>query len=361
MAEIKVNIKGDDEDLKAKFKRSAEEARVFKESVEKSLDAIKEASKTVVDESGLGGIAKLLGAAGLTGAAVEFSKKLVDGFKDAITAALDFGKEVGKLRSALGPAFGGQAEEWAKQIENISGAMGSFEENIAIFRELTRGPEGMLPEQALKSLIDMQNAAKVLGVDIGDLGERFAEMKERGEVPERFFHEFPQLAPLVRSLGGGDRPSVDWMFRTLLPAIAPGGLQAPIRQGAQQSIRGQIAEDMEQIHKAMIELGQNLLPLVNESLKALKAEMPEITELFHQLGEQLKNIIPPLIKWVPFLLGGKAPEHPFGEPLKPIHDWAEGLQDNIIKFFWEPAQFLKEAAAEHKAAAVELHRAVNPK
>ena len=95
MAEIKVQIKGDDADLKAKFKESSAEARVFQENVQKSLDAISEASKNLVSQTGLGGIAKLLGGAGLTGAAVEFSNMLVKGFKGAVSAALDFQGQVG--------------------------------------------------------------------------------------------------------------------------------------------------------------------------------------------------------------------------------------------------------------------------
>src|SRR5262245_8768708 len=236
MAEIKVNIKGDDSDIKNKFRETSAEARAFEESVKKSLEAINAASKTVVSDTGMGGIAKLLGGAGMIGAAEAFTSRIIDGFKGAVSAALDFGKQVGQLRSALGVAFAGQAEEWAERIRGISGAMGSFESNMNTFRGLLRG--GMIPQDAYTSLINIQNAAKALGVDVEQLGDKFAEMKERGEVPERLFREFPALAPIVRGLGGGERPSADWMFRTLLPNIAPGGLQAPIRLGAEQSIRG---------------------------------------------------------------------------------------------------------------------------
>src|SRR5215831_17921732 len=221
MAEIKVQIKGDDSDVKAKFREASNEARIFEEHVKKSMDAITAASKNVISETGLGGISTLLGGAGLGAAAVEFSHRLVDGFKSAVTAALDFGKQISQLRSALGVAFGGQAEEWAERIRGISGAMGSFEENMAIFKGLLRG--GMIPQEAYTNLINIQNAAKTLGIGVDELGEKFAEMKQRGELPERFFRQFPALAPIVRGLGGGEHPSVDWMFRTLLPAIAPGG------------------------------------------------------------------------------------------------------------------------------------------
>src|SRR6201987_6329160 len=100
MAEIKVAIKGHDSDLRAKFKESSEEARVFQQNIEKSLDAIRQASQNVVSQTGLGGIAKLLGGAGLAGAAVEFSNMLVKGFKDAVSAALDFQGQVCKFRRA---------------------------------------------------------------------------------------------------------------------------------------------------------------------------------------------------------------------------------------------------------------------
>src|ERR1700747_1517747 len=230
MAEIKVQIKGDDADLKAKFKESSEEARVFQENVQKSLDAISEASKNLVSQTGLGGVAKLLGAAGLTGAAVEFSNMLVKGFKDAVSAALDFQGQVGKLRAALGTAFAGQAEQWADKIQSISGVMGGFEENMAIFGGLLR--TGLIPDTAFKNLIDIQNAAKVLGVSVDELGEKFVEMRSEGEVPPRMFREMPALAARVRSMlpaGGPETPGApeeslaarvkaaggaDWLFKT---------------------------------------------------------------------------------------------------------------------------------------------------
>src|ERR1700756_647767 len=208
MAEIKVNIKGDDSDLKAKFRESSDEARAFQEQVTKSLDAVGAASKNVVSETGLGGIAKLLGGAGLIGAAEEFTSRIVDGFKSAVTAALDFGKQVSQLRSALGGTFGGQAEYWADQIRNISGAMGGFEENMTVFKGLIHG--GFVPQEAYNNLINIQNAAKTLGLSVEDLGDKFAEIKERPEEMEHFFRKAPLLQPIAQRLGGGEHPSVDW-------------------------------------------------------------------------------------------------------------------------------------------------------
>src|SRR6201981_717322 len=351
MAEIKVQIKGDDADLKAKFKESTAEARIFQENVQKSLDAIGEASKNVVSQTGLGGIAKLLGGAGLAGAAVEFSNMLVKGFKDAVSAALDFQGQVGKLRSALGTAFAGQAEQWADKIQSISGGMGGFEENMAIFGGLLR--TGLIPDTAFKNLIDIQNAAKVLGVSVDELGEKFVEMRSEGEVPPRMFREMPALAARVRAMlpaGGPETPGAapeeglaarvkaaggaDWLFKTVLPALAPGGLQAPGRLGAEAGTRGQFMGITEEFNKLWRELGTDLLPIVNASLRELKTEMPDITTAFHELGAALKEALPSIIGAIHFFTGKgegtlQNPPHPFGEPLKPIHDYLEGIEDNI--------------------------------
>jgi hypothetical protein len=384
MADIKVAIKGDDSDLKAKFKESSAEANAFKENVEKSLDAIKAASQNVVSQTGLGGIAKLLGAAGLAGAAVEFSNVLVKGFKDAVTAALDFGAQIGKLRAALGTAFAGQAEAWAEKIQSISGVMGGFEENMAIFAGLVR--TGLIPDTAFKNLIDIQNAAKSLGVGVDELGEKFVEMRSEGEVPPRMFREMPALAARVRQMlpaGGpaaapGATPEeglaarvkaaggADWLFKTVLPAIAPGGLQAPARFGAETSTRGQFMGITEEFNKLWRELGTDLLPVVNEALRGLKTEMPDIIKSFHELGEELKVVVPVAVKALHFFFGRDQgtllnPSHPFGQPLKPIHDYLESVENNIFTLFQDPIRFLKEAAAEHKEAAEALHRAVNPR
>jgi hypothetical protein len=359
MAEIKVNIKGDDSDIKAKFRETSAEARAFQESVTKSMEAIGAASKNVISESGLGGIAKLLGAAGLTGAAIEFSHNLVQGFKDAVGAALDFGKQVGQLKSALGGTFGGQAEYWANQIRTISGAMGSFEANMTVFKGLLRG--GLVPQDAFKTLIDIQNAAKTLGVDVGELGEKFAEIKERPEEMSRFFRTFPQLAPMTRAMGGGEQPTVDWMFRTLLPGIAPGGLQAPIRLGAQASVGGQIATQGEEFRKNWIELGQQLLPVVNEALRDLKTEMPDITAAFHALAMELKAISPGVIKGIHFLIDPSNPKlHPFGEPLKPISDFLSGIEDQVFKRFSPANKDLQDTHRSLSEAADKLSRSLNP-
>jgi len=362
MAEIKVAIKGDDSDLKAKFRESSEEARRFEEAVKKSMETVGAVSKNAISETGLGGIAKLLGAAGLTGAAIEFSHRIIEGFKNAVSAALDFGKQVGQLRSALGGTFGGQAEYWADQIRNISGAMGSFEDNMAVFKGLLRG--GMLPQDALKNLIDIQNAAKALGVSVSELGDKFAEMKERGELPERFFRQFPALAPIVRGMGGGENPSVDWMFKTLLPAIAPGGLQAPGRVGAEAGIGGQIARQQEEFQKNWIELGRDLLPLVNASLKELKGYMPEITANFKALSEELQKAVPNIVGFMhQFMTTGERFEHPttpFGKGFKAVNDYLDGLQDRITNLFNPASKYMQDAAREHKEAADAWVRATHP-
>src|SRR5215475_6233419 len=363
MAEIKVQIKGDDSDIKAKFRETSAEARMFQESVSKSMEAVSAASKNVVSETGLGGIAKLLGGAGLAGAAVEFSSRIVDGFKNAVNAALDFGKQVSQLRSALGVAFGGQAEEWAERIRGISGAMGGFEENMAVFKGLLRG--GMIPQDAYTNLINIQNAAKALGIGVDELGEKFAEMKERGELPERFFRQFPALAPIVRAMGGGEHPSVDWMFKTLLPAVAPGGLQAPGRIGAEQSIRGQILSTQEQFNKQWVALGRDLLPIVNTGLKELKDQMPNITGAFKALGEELTRDVPRIVNLMHDVFGtGERLEHPksaLGQTVRSIDEYFQGVETRLWEMLSDPAKLLKEAAQEQKEANSDLHRIVNPK
>jgi hypothetical protein len=381
MAEIKVQIKGDDADLKAKFKESGAEARIFQENVQKSLDAISEASKNVVSQTGLGGIAKLLGTAGLTGAAVEFSNMLVKGFKDAVSAALDFQGQVGKLRAALGTAFAGQAEQWADKIQSISGVMGGFEENMAIFGGLLR--TGLIPDTAFKNLIDIQNAAKVLGVSVDELGEKFVEMRSEGEVPPRMFREMPALAARVRTMlpaGGPETPGApeeglaarvkaaggaDWLFKTVLPALAPGGLEAPSRLRAEAGTRGQFMGITEEFNKLWRELGTDLLPIVNASLRELKTEMPGITAAMKALGEELQKDIPKVVKFMQDIFGtGERIEHPhtaFGRGLKSLDEYFSGIENNIWNLFFKPAQFLTEAAAQQKEAAENLHRLANPK
>lgn len=363
MADINVKIKGDDSDLKAKFRESSAEAQAFSKEVQKSLEAISEASKNVVSETGLGGIGKMLGTAGLAGAAVEFSSFLVKGFKDAIGAALDFGKQVSQLRSALGVALGGQAEEWAERIRTVSGAMGDFSDNMSVFKGLVRG--GLMPEEALRTLIDLQNAAKVTGYNFGELGEKFAEIKQRPEEMGRFFRSFPALEPIARAMGGGENPSVDFMFKRLLPNIAPGGLTAPIRMGAEGSVRGQFMAMQEELNKQWAELGKDLLPAVNASLREMKSHMPEITGAMKTLGEELQKDIPKVVGFMKTFFGtGERIEHPttaFGQGLKSVNDYFDKVQDNIWNLFFKPSQFLQEAAAQQKEAAENLRRITHPK
>ena len=363
MAEIKVNIKGDDSDLKNKFRESSEDARVFAASVQKSLEAIQASSKTLVSDTGLGGVAKLLGGAGMIGAAEALTSKIIDGFKGAVTAALDFGKQVGQLRSALGPTFGGQAEYWANQVRGISGAMGSFESSLKTFQGLVRG--GMMPQDAYTALINIQNAAKATGIDFDQLGDKFAEMKERGEVPERFFREFPQLSPAAQRLGGGERPTADWMFKTLLPGIAPGGLQAPIRLAAEQSTRGQLAGLQEEMNKRWIELGQDLLPIVNAALRELNAQMPEVTKDFQLLGEELGRATPQIVNFLHEFFGTgerlKHPQTPFGRAIKSTDDFFANIENAFTTIFKHPMETLQDAAKAHKEASEAIIRMQHPR
>jgi hypothetical protein len=367
MAEIKVNLKADDSDVKAKFKEAGAAAKEFADHVKEQFAQIKETTADIAGEAGFGGVKKVLEGLG----AVYFGAQIVEGFKKAAEAAIDFEKTVAGLETALGPAFAGLATSWAKRIEEISGAMGSFEENVAVFQGLLHA--GLIPQDAFDTLINIQNAAKATGHEVGELGEAFAAMKEEGKLPERFWKQFPELAPIARGLGGGEAPTVDWMFKTLLPAIAPGGLQAPVRARTQATAAGELADLGEKFHELSEDLGTAILPTIKDFANWVKANLPEITEDFKKFGEGLAG---PL-EWIKKNLGWLgsdivANRYPGQRTVEEWHSmlFSTAPPDPTMHYnlFHDSATALDRshkaqinAAEKIDAAADKLNKALNPK
>src|ERR1700747_232614 len=147
MAEIKVAIKGDDSDIKAKFKESSEAARVFADHVKEQFGALKEMSADIAGESGFGAVKKVL--TGLGG--VAFGAMIVEQFKHATEAAIDWEKQVTALKFALPQAFSGMAEGIQEWVESVSGGMGSVVENMKVMQALLQS--GMGVDEAKANLI----------------------------------------------------------------------------------------------------------------------------------------------------------------------------------------------------------------
>src|SRR5271166_581473 len=218
MAEIKVQIKGDDSDFKAKLAESGAhakhfgeevkksmgeaggEAKHFSEQVKESFDKVKEASTDIMKDTGLGGIAKLLGMAGAAGAAVEFGSKIVEAFKEGIGGAIKMESAIAHLKLALGSAREGMAEDLVKFAEANAGAVGSVEENISALKKLTGA--GMTVVDAQKALIDLQNAALKTDQPLEKIADDFAAIKAEGEVRPGFFRENPEIALKARQMLG---------------------------------------------------------------------------------------------------------------------------------------------------------------
>src|SRR5262249_32796983 len=121
MAEIKVNLKADDSDVKAKFREAGEAAREFRDHVKEQFGELKDAAADIAGETGFGMVKKAL--TGLGG--VAFGAAIIEGFKKATEAAMAFQKTVLDLKIALGPAQAGLAEDLAHWVESVSGGMGS--------------------------------------------------------------------------------------------------------------------------------------------------------------------------------------------------------------------------------------------
>ena len=130
MAEIKVQIKGDNEDFKRKMAESGAEARGFAAQVKESLAQVKEAAADIAGETGFGGIKKVL--TGLGG--VAFGAMIVEQFKKAMEAGLEWEKQVAALKTALPQGFEGMAESMQEWVESVSGGMGTVDENIRVFK-----------------------------------------------------------------------------------------------------------------------------------------------------------------------------------------------------------------------------------
>jgi hypothetical protein len=383
MAEIKVQIKGDNEDFKHKLAESGADAKRFGETVKESMGDAKEVAADIMGESGFGGIAKVF--SGGTVAAVAFGASIAEGLKTAIEEAVDAEKQITHLGLALGPAQAGLAKDLQGWVEAHSGAMGKVEDNMKVFFGLigTR-----LPIERIKAMfIDLQNAAYQLNIPVGDLGDKFVEMAHTMEIPRGFFREFPQMATLARERLGAGPPlppgataeqqdenlaarvkavgGVNWLLNTLLPSIAPGGELSPVRIAAQGTTGGKFEDINVQFRNALQEMGTELLPSINTLLGDFKAELPDITEELKSFGTGLHELLD-------FLHPKKGEAEGRQSLLDQLNRWTvlpgeQGFgesrifgKDNIFEQIFKASTDLRAASEEHKAAAEALHRAVNP-
>jgi hypothetical protein len=383
MAEIKVQIKGDNEDFKRKMKESGEDARGFANYVKESLGQIKEGLVDIMGDNGFGGLKKLFGEAGIAAGVTLLGGKIVDAFKEGGSAAIEFENTVSKLRLSLGVAQAGMAGDMANWIESISGAMGSVEENTAAFNQLIAAKIPVADAQRM--LIDLQNAARQTGSDLGELTHAFTEMKTLGEVPARFFKENLPIAALVKNMLGPAPPpkpgeaakpeeeslaarvqargGADWMLRVVLPSISPGGMQSQARIEAEATELGQMKDLGVQYEAMTREIGTILLPTMKDFTGWLRTEIPVIAEDLKAFAGALEGVL----KWI----GSFAPAFTRAEPYKGGFMGAEipakaqvnypGIWDFLGQGFKEAMTPISQTNQKLDAAADKLNRALDPK
>jgi hypothetical protein len=356
MAEIKVAIKGDNEDFKRKMAESGAEARQFSEQVKESFAKSKDAAADMMGEAGFGGIKKVLTGAGV----VAFGAGLIEAFKHGAEAAIDFEDKVSKLRSTLGVAQAGMADDIAKWIESNSGIMGSIEENMAAFAELKRA--GMSIPEAQNALLNIQNAARETGSSIEELTHAFALMKESGEMPPRFLHENIGIAERAKNmLGPNVAPDAAFMLRSLLPSY--GGLQNQARIEAEATEAGQLKSLGVQYTMMGEEIGHELLPAMKDFTNWLKKELPVVEEDLKAFASALEGVL----KWI----GSFAPAFTRQEPYKGGFMGAAtpaaaqvnypAVWDFLRQGFLDSLKPLDQSTQKHNEAADKLNRALDPK
>lgn len=381
MAEIKVAIKGDDEDIKRKFRDVGREANVFGEHVKEQLDKVKDGAADVAGEAGFGLVKKALTGLGT----VAFAAAIVDGFKEAALAAIEFEKKITTLKFALGPAQGGLAPDLAKWVESVSGAMGDADENMEVFSKLLKANDQDIGASQ-RQLIDLQNAATKMGVSVRDLGEAFADMKLEGEIRPRFFREFPEIAKQVRELLGAPAPGpgttseqaeeslnarvkaaggVDWLFKAVLPQIAPGGMQSSVRQEMEKTAAGQLADINEEFKELYVTLGTELLPTIKEWAGDLKAALPALEETFKNLGKDINDIMQALHKNLGWFFEDVVHDrYPGQRTIESTSNKLFGEHGNVFTsiagLMHDAAEHLQKNAEINTATAERLGRAVNP-
>jgi hypothetical protein len=289
---------------------------------------------------------------------------IVEQFKKATEAAIDWEKQVTALKLSLPAAFRDSAESIQEWVESVSGGMGSVEADMRVIAELFKA--GMGVEEGKRALLDIQNAAAKLGISVEDLGLKFAEIKERGEVPERFFKEFPALAPIARGLGMPEHPTPEWMLRTLLPNIAPGGLQSPVRMEVEQTAAAQLAKFGVELENVSQTLGVELLPTLKDWLKEFRESIPQIGATAKKLGEDLGIAFTWIHKNMGWLFSDiAANRYPGQRTVEAMHEslFSTAPPDMATHnmLFKDSAVSLHRAAAANADSAEKLNRALSPK
>lgn len=356
MAEIKVAIKGDNEDFKRKMAESGAEARHFSEQLKESFDKSKDAAADMMGEAGFGGIKKVLTGAGV----VAFGATLIEAFKHGAEAAIDFEDKVSKMRSTLGVAQAGMAEDIAKWIESNSGIMGSIEENMAAFNELKRS--GMTIPEAQSALINIQNAARETGSSIEELTHAFAGMKESGEIRPRFFEENIGIAARAKNmLGPNVKPDAAFMLRSLLPSY--GGLQSQTRIEAEATEAGQLKSLGVQYTMMAEEIGHELLPAMKDFTNWLKSELPVVEEDLKAFAAALGSVLNFVHGFAPAFTRAEPYQGGFMGAAIPAKAQVNypGIWDFLGAGFKEAMTPLAQSTREHNEAAEKLNRALDPK
>jgi len=359
MADISVKIKADDSDLKAAFQESSTEARKFSESVKEQFAELKDMTAEIAGESGFGGVKKVLTGLGT----VAFGTAVVEEFKKAGEAAIDWEKQVTALKFSLPAAFSGMAESIQEWVESVSGGMGHIDADMRVMQALLQS--GMGVDEAKAALVDLQNAAAKTGINFEELGLKFAEIKSLNEVPERFWKEFPALKPIARGLGMPEHPAADWMLKTLLPNIAPGGLQSPVRLETEATAAAQMADLGVKFENLAQTVGIELLPTLKDFLAELKKDMPAIAESLKAFAEQMGHFLQAMggvAKAGMGFFGASAFKPSEGPPgllaiqggQRPNIDWLNATWGEMVSEF-------REATKEHSKNASLWDRALHPR
>jgi hypothetical protein len=282
MAEIKVAIKADDSDIKAKFRESSAAAAEFASQVKKEFAGLKDVGSEMAGK--FGSIKDILGGLSVAGIA----GTLAEGFKKAVGSAISFEDSITHLKAILPPGEAGLAPGLAAWLQSISGALGTTGENLRAFDALvaTRRPGESL-ENLKTTFLDIQNASGVLGEHVDELAAKFGELRQ-GEMPRGLQREIPQLWNMALSRFG-ENPTPQQLL-SMLPSIAPGQMNAPIRQALESTTSGRFKDISQELENSFRTLGTEILPGVNSALKDLKDQMPALTKAFKGVGENLAHV-----------------------------------------------------------------------
>lgn len=343
MANIEVTVEGNVNPFKQAMKQASAASREFAEEAVEHVGKVGNGLKAVAGETGFGSLLKLVGAAGLGGAAIQFGINLVNGVKAAISAAGEMEKVMARASTAFGEGAAFEIKEWA---ERTAGGMDP-KELISAATKIKNSGDGLTPEKAITVTDQLRGAAAFTGESLEDLSDMYAKgqshdftnlgrlFRSQPALRTIFKQDLPEFSDIDKAATKGEiTPEI--FDRVLAKESAPGGRFANARFNMSQTLGAKEAKANVQAEKLQEAFGEGTMVGLKKVLDDLTTNLPVLTGQAKALGEMFGKIIANAEGASRIIMGNNPNQNPVqrldevnDNMIKGFNDWLGGIWHNI--------------------------------